>query len=65
MIGSGRCTVESEVLSPDRRRLAVCCKVVRYLFVQNYVGTVYTLDEQSIEGRLVIGKRTAQGWTGD
>ncbi|MDF0676297.1 MAG: SNF2-related protein [Nitrospira sp.] len=65
IVGSGRCTVESAVLSPDRRRLAVCCRVVRYLFVQNYVGTVYTLDEQSIEGHLGIGKRTAQSWTGD
>lgn len=61
IVGSGRCEVESALLSPDKKHLAVCCEI-RQLFRTKYVGAVYALGEQLIEGRLQAGRRTAQCW---
>jgi superfamily II DNA or RNA helicase len=62
IVGWGRCTIEAAVLSPDKRHLAVCCADWQILRTR-YVGALYTVDEQVVEGRIAIGKRTTQGWS--
>lgn len=63
-LGSGRCRVEAAVLSPDRRHLAVHAEV-RTLFGlrMRQAGLVYAIDDNSIVGRVVQGRRTSKGWS--
>lgn len=61
IVGWGRCSVEAAVLSPDKRHLAVCCADWQLLRTR-YVGALYTIGEQVIEGRIAIGRRSPQGW---
>ena len=63
VVGGGRCEVEAAAFSPDRVHLAVCCISTQYYVMKYRVGLVYRLSDQSIEGRLTVGKRSAQGWT--
>lgn len=63
-IGKGRCGVESAILSPDRKHLAVCAEIRTLLgFRVRQAGLVYTVGEQSISGRVVQGQRTSAGWS--
>lgn len=59
----GRCHVESAVLSPDGRCLAVCAERRTLLGLKvRHVGCVYTLEDHAILGRIAVGKRTDRGW---
>lgn len=63
-LGSGRCRVEAAVLSPDRHHLAVCSEVRTLLgFRVRQAGFVYSLNDNSIVGRVPLGRRTALGWS--
>ena len=59
----GRYQVEAARLSPDRKNLAVCAEVKTLLgFRVRHIGFVYSLDQESIIGRIAIGKRNAGRW---
>jgi superfamily II DNA or RNA helicase len=60
-----KCKIEAAAFSPDSRHLAVTAEVRTKLgFKTQHVGFVYSIDDESIVGRLAVGKRSAQGWTG-
>ena len=62
-IGGGRCTVEAAVLSPDKLHLAVCAEVRTMLgFRVRHVGSLYSIKELNLVGRLVQGRRAPSGW---
>jgi hypothetical protein len=62
-LGKGKCRVESAVLSPNGKALAICCEVKTLLgFKVNQVGLVYSIDDHSITGRIAKGYRTSKGW---
>jgi hypothetical protein len=59
----GRFQIEAAVSSPDKKHLAVCCEVRTMLGLRTHqAGMVYSIAENSIAGRVVQGKRTADGW---
>ncbi len=62
-LDSARCEVESAVLSPDAKHLAVCTEVRTLLGLRvRQAGFVYEIDSQSITGRVVQGRRSSDGW---
>ena len=64
MLGKGRCQVETAVLSPDRRHLAVCCEVRTLLgFRVHQAGLVYAIGKHFVVGRMAQGRRTSEGWS--
>ena len=63
-LGKGRCRIESAVLFPNGRNLAICCEVKTLLGLKvNHVGLVYSIDNHSIIGRIAKGHRTSKGWS--
>jgi predicted RecB family nuclease len=63
MLGGGRCRVEAAVLSPARERLAVCAEVRTLLgFRIRHAGLIYEIGNDSVDGRLVQGRRSSTGW---
>jgi predicted RecB family nuclease len=63
ILGSARCRVESAVLSPDSKHLAVCIEVRTLLgFRVRQAGFVYEIDSHSIIGRVVQGRRSSDCW---
>ncbi len=63
MLGKGRCRIESAILSPNKRHLAVCGEVRTLLgFRVQQAGLVYAIDEHSVVGRVALGRRT-EGWS--
>jgi hypothetical protein len=63
VLGKGRCRVIATFLSPDRRHLATCAEVRTLLgFRVRHAGTVYSIIDRSIVGRVSQGERTSEGW---
>jgi hypothetical protein len=63
-LGKGRCRIETAVLSPDKRHLAVCSEVrTLFGFKVHQVGLVYTIGEHAVVGRVAQGRRTSEGWS--
>jgi hypothetical protein len=59
-----RLKIESSESSPSGKCLAVCASSRNWIGLNvRHVGMVYSMGENSVIGRLVIGKRTATGWT--
>ncbi len=64
-IGGKHCKVEAAVLSPNSLRLAVCLEVKSLFgFKIEHAGLIYSLQDQIIVGRVVLGKREIKGWLG-
>lgn len=62
----GKQKIESAQLSPDGQHLAVCSEVQTMFGLRTrHAGFVYSLKDQSIIGRVVLGKRTTDGWAID
>jgi superfamily II DNA or RNA helicase len=62
-LNGGRCRVQAAHLSPDRRSLAVFAEMRTILgFKKHDAGLVYSIDDKAIVGRIVVGKRTNNGW---
>lgn len=60
---AGRCRVESATLSPTKKHLATCSEVKTLLGLRiRHVGAVYDIAENSVIGRLAVGKRGANSW---
>ena len=63
MLGGRRCRIGASVLSPERKHLAVCTEVRTLLGLRvRYAGLVYEIENSSIVGRLVQGRRSSNGW---
>jgi hypothetical protein len=63
VISVKRCKVEAAEVSPDGQRLAICLEVRTWLgFKVQHVGLFYSIPDNNITGKIVTGKRTAQGW---
>jgi hypothetical protein len=62
-LDGSKCRVESAVLSPDARHLAVCVEVRTLLGLRKrQAGFVYEVDSESIIGRIVQGRRFTASW---
>ncbi len=62
----GRCRVVAASLSPDKSHLAVCAEVRTLLGLQRrHTGAIYSLRDNSIVGRVALGRRTSAGWLDD
>lgn len=62
-ITSGRCKIESSVLSPSGDCLAVCSEVRTFLGMRvRHAGFLYSTDKAEIIGKVTLGKRTAGIW---
>lgn len=62
----GRCRVVAASLSPDKSHLAVCAEVRTLLGLQRrHTGVIYSLRDNSIVGRVALGRRTSAGWLDD
>jgi predicted RecB family nuclease len=63
ILGGATCRVESAVLSPDAKHLAVCTEVRTLMGLRRrHAGFVYEVDSQSIIGRVVQGRRSSDVW---
>jgi hypothetical protein len=63
ILDNTRCRVQSAVLSPDTKHLAVCTEVRTLLGLRiRQAGFVYEIDSHSIIGRVVLGRRYSNGW---
>jgi hypothetical protein len=58
--------VEASEVSPDGNRLAVCAEI-RSLFglKTRCGGFIYSIPEDMVIGRIVLGKRDKKGWVED
>ncbi|MBI3126531.1 MAG: DEAD/DEAH box helicase [Candidatus Tectomicrobia bacterium] len=64
ILGKNRCRIEATVYSPGKRHLAVCCEVRTLLgFKIQHSGFIYAIEDKSIIGNVVLGKRTSKGWS--
>lgn len=64
ILGKKQCRVEAAVLSPDRRHLAICAEVrTLFGFRVHHAGMVYSIDDHSVIGRALQGRRTSEGWS--
>lgn len=62
-LGGKRSRIESAQYSPDRKHLAVCTEVRSLLGLRVHcVGAVYSINDRSIIGHVVLGKRGQYGW---
>jgi superfamily II DNA or RNA helicase len=58
-----RCRVETARVSPDKRHLAICSEVRTLLGLRvHQAGLLYSIEDDSIVGRIAMGKRTPNGW---
>jgi superfamily II DNA or RNA helicase len=61
---NGKSQVEAAILSPSERYLAVCLETKNWLGLKTrQAGLLYAIQEQEAVGRIVAGKRGAEGWT--
>jgi hypothetical protein len=59
------CRVETAHISPDRRHLAICLEVRTLMGPRvHHAGLLYSIEDESIVGRIVMSKRTPKGWIG-
>jgi superfamily II DNA or RNA helicase len=62
-IADARSQVEAAILSPSEQYLAVCVETKNWLGLKTrQAGLLYSIQEQEAIGRIVAGKRGAQGW---
>ena len=62
-IASAKSQVEAAILSPSERHLAVCLETRNWLGLNTrHTAVLYSIPEQEAIGRIVAGKRRAQGW---
>jgi hypothetical protein len=63
-IAKAKSQVEAAILSPSEQYLAVCVETKNWLGLKTrQAGLLYSIQEQEAIGRIVAGKRGAQGWT--
>jgi hypothetical protein len=63
-IASNKSQVEAAILSPSEQYLAVCLETKNWLGLKTrQAGLLYSIPEQEAVGRIVAGKRGAQGWS--
>jgi len=63
IITNAKSQVEAAVLSPSQQYLAVCLETKNWLGLRTrQAGLLYSIQEQEAVGRIVAGKRGAQGW---
>lgn len=63
LVGGGNCKVEAAELSPDKHCLAISLEIRTWLgFKLRQAGLLYSLADNSVSGRVVIGKRDNKGW---
>lgn len=63
-IGGGSCKIESAIVSPNGQSLAICIEVRTWLGLKTRkAGLLYSIRDQSVVGRVVIGKREKIGWS--
>ncbi|MHB8499821.1 MAG: hypothetical protein ACYDCG_04035 [Candidatus Acidiferrales bacterium] len=59
----GRSQIEAAVSSPDGDHLAVCLETKNWLGLKTrHAGLLHTIRDQVAAGRIVLGKREAEGW---
>ncbi|MGO8990378.1 MAG: SNF2-related protein [bacterium] len=64
VLGKRRCRIETAVLSPDGKHLAVCSEVRTLLsFRVHQAGFIYAIGDRSVIGRITLGRRTSHGWS--
>ena len=57
ILQSKNCIVESSILSPDKKKLAICLEVKTWMGLKTrYAGLLYSVDNKSIVGRIALGK---------
>lgn len=57
------CRIESAVLSPTHKYLAVCCEVKTFIGLKtNQIGTMYDIGDKNLIGRIATGKRVNDKW---
>lgn len=62
-IADAKSQVEAAILSPSEQYLAVCVETKNWLGLKTrQAGLLYSIQEQEAIGRIVTGKRGAQGW---
>jgi superfamily II DNA or RNA helicase len=63
-IANAKSQVEAAILSPSQQYLAVCLETKNWLGLKTrQAGLLYSIQEQEAVGRIVAGKRGAQGWS--
>ena len=63
VIDAGRCKVEEAELSPDARHLAICLEVRTWMGLKTrQAGLIYSIQDDAGIGRVILGKRTGNGW---
>src|SRR5258708_6627404 len=59
----GRSQIEAAVSSPNGDHLAVCLETKNWLGLKTrQAGLLYAIRDQAAVGRIVLGKREAEGW---
>jgi hypothetical protein len=62
-LDGSKCQVESAIISPDEKHLAVCVELRTLMGLRKrHAGFVYEIDSASIVGRIVQGRRSKYGW---
>ena len=63
MTGGGRGKVLSAELSPDRSHLTCCVEIKTWAGLKvRYAGLLYAVQDESIVGRVSLGKRAEASW---
>ena len=63
-IPDAKSQVEAAILSPSEHYLAVCLETKNWLGLKTrQAGLLYSIQELETVGRIVAGKRGAEGWT--
>lgn len=63
-IANAKSQVEAAILSPNEQYLAVCVETTNWLGLRTrQAGLLYSIPEREAIGRIVAGKRGAQGWS--
>ncbi len=58
-----KCRVETAIMSPAKKHMAVCTEVKTYLGIRvTYAGGIYDFEDKNILGRIAEGKRNANVW---
>ena len=64
ILRSKNCKVESAILSPDKKKLAICLEVKTWIGLKvRYAGLLYSIEDANIIGRVVIGKLENNDWS--
>jgi hypothetical protein len=60
---SKKCRVESALVSPDGKIIAACVEMKDWFGLRlRQAGVLYSVEDNSIVGRIVTGERTSTGW---